>query len=68
MPSYFELCIKVNTVAHAHECTCNRTHALSVDSQPLYMESSNHREVRMICKCFVFAGRKFEREAQKVNN
>lgn len=44
------------------------THTLSMDSQPLYMESSNHREVRMICKCFIFAGRKFEREAQKVNN
>lgn len=68
MPSYFELCIKVNTVTHAHKCMCNHTHTLSMDSQPLYMESSNHREVRMICKCFIFAGRKFEREAQKVNN
>lgn len=26
MPSYFELCIKVNTVTHAHKCMCNHTH------------------------------------------
>lgn len=57
MPSYFELCIKVNTLPRARRTrTRNHTHTHtqienpSMDSQPLYMESSNHSQVRMICK------------------
>lgn len=54
MPSYFELCIKVNTLAHAqHMHAQPHTANLSMDGQPLYMESSNHSEARMICKYFI---------------
>ena len=46
MPSYFELRIKVNKLAHAQHkhAQPHTAQYFSVDSQPLYMESSHHSE------------------------
>lgn len=78
MPSHFELCIKVNTLAHAPHTHAQPHAAQSSHAQAAataYMESSNHREERMICKYFIVLGflqgqgmDRNAREKKKLNN
>lgn len=55
MPSYFELCIKVNTLAHTQHMHARRhTTNPSADSKPQCMEKAViTQKGRMICKYFI---------------